>query len=89
MLDFLEKTMSTAELATSFAALILADDGVDVTVYLTLRQIHTQGMLMDDKPDKLLNLIKAANIECVETVWTILYAKALAVKSFIDLMFQA
>ena len=30
---------------------------------------------MCDKPDKLLNLIKAANVEDVEPIWTTLYAK--------------
>jgi len=29
--------MSTAELATSYAALILADDGVDITVCASIR----------------------------------------------------
>jgi hypothetical protein len=32
--------MSTAELAVSYAALILADDGVDVTV----RFLHPEGL---------------------------------------------
>jgi len=60
--------MSNAELAVSYAALILADDGVDVTA------------------DKLLTLIKAANIEDVEPIWTSLFAKALEGKDVKDLL---
>jgi hypothetical protein len=33
--------MSTAELATSYAALILADDGVDITVRSSLDSFKT------------------------------------------------
>jgi hypothetical protein len=32
--------MSTAELAASYAAIILADDGVDITVSFPLRNLH-------------------------------------------------
>ncbi|CAE7193338.1 hypothetical protein CFE70_007174 [Pyrenophora teres f. teres 0-1] len=60
--------MSNAELATSYAALILADDGVDITA------------------DKLQSLIKAANIEDVEPIWTSLFAKALEGKDVKDLL---
>ncbi|KAJ4354727.1 60S acidic ribosomal protein P1 [Ascochyta clinopodiicola] len=60
--------MSTSELATSYAALILADDGVDITA------------------DKLQSLIKAANIEEVEPIWTTLFAKALEGKDVKDLL---
>lgn len=35
--------MSTAELATSYAALILADDGVDITVRLSMTK-ELQGI---------------------------------------------
>ncbi|KAI9048682.1 hypothetical protein LZ554_007513 [Drepanopeziza brunnea f. sp. 'monogermtubi'] len=61
-------TMSNAELATSYAALILADDGVDITA------------------DKLMTLIKAANIDDVEPIWTSLFAKALEGKDVKDLL---
>ncbi|KAF1921765.1 60s acidic ribosomal protein-domain-containing protein [Ampelomyces quisqualis] len=60
--------MSTSELATSYAALILADDGVDITA------------------DKLQSLIKAANIEEVEPIWTSIFAKALEGKDIKDLL---
>ncbi|EKD13807.1 putative 60S acidic ribosomal protein P1 [Drepanopeziza brunnea f. sp. 'multigermtubi' MB_m1] len=60
--------MSNAELATSYAALILADDGVDITA------------------DKLMTLIKAANIDDVEPIWTSLFAKALEGKDVKDLL---
>jgi len=60
--------MSNAELACSYAALILADDGVDITA------------------DKLQTLIKAANVEEVEPIWTQLFAKALEGKDVKDLL---
>ncbi|KAF8474885.1 60s acidic ribosomal protein-domain-containing protein [Kalaharituber pfeilii] len=60
--------MSTAELAVSYAALILADDGVEITA------------------DKLQSLIKAANVDDVEPIWTTLFAKALEGKDVKDLL---
>ncbi|KAL2059107.1 hypothetical protein ABVK25_000399 [Lepraria finkii] len=60
--------MSHSELATSYAALILADDDVDIT------------------PDKLMTLIKAANVEEVESIWTTLFAKALEGKNVKDML---
>ncbi|KAL8720341.1 MAG: hypothetical protein Q9225_002769 [Loekoesia sp. 1 TL-2023] len=60
--------MSTSELAVSYAALILADDGLEVT------------------PDKLNSLIKAANIEDVESIWTTLFAKALEGKDVKEML---
>jgi ribosomal protein L12E/L44/L45/RPP1/RPP2 len=53
--------MSNSELATSYAALILADEGLEIT------------------SDKLFALTKAAGVE-VESIWTQLFAKALAGK---------
>ncbi|EDN09034.1 60S acidic ribosomal protein P1 [Histoplasma capsulatum] len=60
--------MSTAELASSYAALILADDGVEVTA------------------DKLQTLLKAANVQDVEPIWSTLFAKALEGKDVKDLL---
>lgn len=60
--------MSHSELAVSYAALILADDDVDIT------------------PDKLLTLIKTANVEEVEPIWTTLFAKALEGKNVKDML---
>ncbi|KAF4978988.1 hypothetical protein FZEAL_4719 [Fusarium zealandicum] len=60
--------MSHAELASSYAALILADDGVEITA------------------DKLQSLIKAANVEEVEPIWTSIFAKALEGKDVKDLL---
>lgn len=65
---------SQSELAVSYAALILADDDVDITV-----SDDTAAVLEDSdpstKPDKLLTLIKTANVEDVEPIWTTLFAK--------------
>jgi large subunit ribosomal protein LP1 len=52
-------TSTKAETIVSYAALILADEGIDIT------------------PEKLQSLLKAANIEDVEPIWTTLFAKAL------------
>ncbi|KAL2368109.1 50S ribosomal protein LP1 [Blastomyces gilchristii SLH14081] len=60
--------MSTAELAVSYAALILADDGVDVT------------------SDKLQSILKAANVQDIEPIWSSLFAKALEGKDVKDLL---
>ncbi|RGP64803.1 60s acidic ribosomal p1 [Fusarium sporotrichioides] len=60
--------MSHAELASSYAALILADDGIEITA------------------DKLQTLIKAANVEEVEPIWTSIFAKALEGKDVKDLL---
>ncbi|KAK7182656.1 hypothetical protein DPSP01_011480 [Paraphaeosphaeria sporulosa] len=57
-----------AETAVSYAALILADDGVEIT------------------PEKLQTLLKAANIEDVEPIWTTLFAKALQGKEVKDIL---
>jgi large subunit ribosomal protein LP1 len=60
--------MASPELAASYAALILADDGVEIT------------------SDKLQTLIKAANVEGVEPIWTSIFAKALDGKDIKDLL---
>lgn len=52
-------TQNTAEYAVSLAALILADESLNIT------------------PEKLQTILKAANIEDVEPIWTTLFAKAL------------
>ncbi|KAL8763594.1 MAG: hypothetical protein Q9184_000650 [Pyrenodesmia sp. 2 TL-2023] len=55
--------MSNSELAVSYAALILADDDIEVT------------------SDKLNTVIKAANIDDVESIWTTLFAKVITTSS--------
>ncbi|KAG8528013.1 uncharacterized protein KY384_006929 [Bacidia gigantensis] len=60
--------MSQSELAASYAALILADEDIDITA------------------DKLQTLIKAANVDDVEAIWTTLFAKALEGKNVKDLL---
>ncbi|WEW55414.1 60S acidic ribosomal protein P1 [Emydomyces testavorans] len=60
--------MSNPELAVSYAALILADDGVEITA------------------DKLQTLLKAANVQDVEPIWTSLFSKALEGKDVKDLL---
>ncbi|TVY26667.1 60S acidic ribosomal protein [Lachnellula hyalina] len=74
--------MSTAELAVSYAALILADDGVDVTVRFLLPEDPAHLA----HADKLQTLIKAAGVEDVEPIWTSLFAKALEGKDVKELL---
>jgi large subunit ribosomal protein LP1 len=67
--------MSTSELATSYAALILADDGVDITVRSSAVGLCAGRLTNTCQADKLQSLIKAAKIEEVEPIWTTLFAK--------------
>ncbi|KAI9754252.1 MAG: 60S acidic ribosomal protein P1 [Chaenotheca gracillima] len=85
--------MSNAELATSYAALILADDNVEITVRIP--QLVSPwleaflGSLNTDicsQADKLNAIIKAANVEEVEPIWSSLFAKALEGKDVKDLL---
>ena len=66
--------MSHSELAASYAALILADDEVEITVGL-LRTLCIYETNNSPQADKLQTLIKAANVEDVESIWTTLFAK--------------
>ena len=67
--------MSQSELAVSYAALILADENLETTV-------SSQGFgaefvwLTGEQADKLQTIIKAANVQDVESIWTTLFAKA-------------
>ena len=65
--------MSNAELATSYAALILADDGVDITVRSPQSASNTKTDLV--QADKLNTIIKAAGVPDVEPIWATLFAK--------------
>lgn len=78
--------MSTAELATSYAALILADDGVEITVREPPQglvrkcagaeiSIHLREANCQSQSDKIQTLIKAANVADVEPIWASLFAK--------------
>ena len=77
--------MSTAELATSYAALILADDGVEITVRTDpeLPRRIAQGPELAKRcradsqlqADKIQTIIKAANVADVEPIWASLFAK--------------
>jgi large subunit ribosomal protein LP1 len=78
--------MSHAELASSYAALILADDGVEITVRFNpaipstllcvcLRLLIANIVIATFQADKLQTLIKAAKVEEVEPIWTSIFAK--------------
>lgn len=67
--------MSKAELAASYAAIILADEDIQPTVS---NQDVLHSALLTEKSmqaDKLQTLIKAANVEDVEPIWATLFAK--------------
>lgn len=69
--------MSHSELATSYAALILADDDIDITV--SVRGFSCMSVALTIiQPDKLQTLIKTAKVEDVESIWTTLFAKVAA-----------
>ena len=68
--------MSTSELATSYAALILADDGVEITVRLPQFTIPGGWLTEIPQAEKLQTLITAAKVPDVEPIWTTLFAKA-------------
>lgn len=64
----LTTNINKAETVVSYAALILADEDIEIT------------------PEKLQSLLKAANIEDVEPIWTTLFAKALHGKEVKDIL---
>ena len=77
--------MSTAELACSYAALILADEDVNVTVRCSDHsQAHNSAPIRPlltsarEQAEKLQSILKAAKIEEVEPIWTSLFAKVSA-----------
>lgn len=67
--------MSHSELATSYAALILADDDVEITVGTDHCCFVLENADPGTQADKLSTLIKTANVEDVESIWTTLFAK--------------
>lgn len=67
--------MSKAELAASYAAIILADDDIQPTVSDQVALHRTLLTLQTMQADKLQTLIKAANVEDVEPIWATLFAK--------------
>jgi len=83
--------MSNAELAASYAALILADDGLDITVrscagkFQSLLSLPPLTHILS-QADKLNTLIKAAGITDVEPIWATLFAKALEGKNVKDML---
>lgn len=66
--------MSQSEIAVSYAALILADENLEPTVssYGIALEIH---LVDEQQADKLQTIIKAANVQDVESIWTTLFAK--------------
>ncbi|KAF8597543.1 hypothetical protein BDV93DRAFT_513228 [Ceratobasidium sp. AG-I] len=65
--------MASAELAATYAALILADDGIEITLNC------------NSQSDKILALTNAASVE-LEPIWASLLAKALEGKNVKDLL---
>lgn len=67
--------MSKAELAASYAAIILADDDIQPTVS-DQDSLHCTLLIPQTmQADKLQTLIKAANVDDVEPIWATLFAK--------------
>lgn len=67
--------MSKAELAASYAAIILADEDIQPTVS-NQDALHSALLTVQSmQADKLQTLIKAANVEDFEPIWATLFAK--------------
>ena len=63
-----------SEQANAYAALILADDGIEITVLSYAHSIFGIHSLLKTQVDKLQTIIKAAKVE-VEPIWSTLFAK--------------
>jgi len=78
----------SAELAFTYAALILADEGVEITVSFHFVSSILQGADVSfgiPQADKLTTLTNAAKVEA-EPIWATLLAKALEGKDIKDLL---
>lgn len=75
--------MSKAELAASYAAIILADDDIQPTVSDQDALHRTPLISQTMQADKLQTLIKAANVDDVEPIWATLFAKVRSGMDFI------
>ena len=72
---------NTAELAATYAALILADEGVEITVRIRIRMQFPIALTAHSSPrskqaDKIVAITSSASVE-VEPIWASLLAKAL------------
>ncbi|KAG5458460.1 MAG: 60s acidic ribosomal protein-domain-containing protein [Olpidium bornovanus] len=81
-----------AEQACVYAALILHDDGVDITLPWSHAALRFLALFFRNRAnahpaqsDKLAVLVKAAGVD-VESVWTNIFAKALSGKNVGDLL---
>ena len=80
-------TLSNPELAASYAALILADNGVDTTVRTTSHPKQSHPLDQPNRQsDKLKTMIKAAKVDDKEPIWCSLFAKALEGKDVKELL---
>jgi hypothetical protein len=84
--------MSSSELACTYAALILHDDGIPITVRLSFLSLPVRlmgrGMIFapsESQADKIATVVKAANVN-VESYWPGLFAKLLDTRSVDDLI---
>ena len=67
----------TSELANCYAALICADENIEITVLIIVHSIVISRdiQLTRTQVDKLQTIIKAAKVESVEPIWSTLFAK--------------
>lgn len=79
--------MSNSELAVSYAALILADENLEPTV--RSHRFALEDHLVDEQQaDKLQTIIKAANVQDVESIWTTLFAKVRFCSIFLNFVIE-
>ena len=76
---------ASTDLAPSYAALILADDGVEITVCNLYHSYIVNTHQNNQQSEKILALTNAANVE-VEPIWASLLAKALEGKDVKELL---
>lgn len=82
----LYNAQASAELAATYAALILADEGIEITVRISqVSHPYFSQLNRHMQADKILALTDAASVE-LEPIWATLLAKALEGKNVKDLL---
>ncbi|KAG8745056.1 hypothetical protein FRC10_008908 [Ceratobasidium sp. 414] len=76
--------MAAVELAATYAALILADDGIDITASTRPRLLNRHSFVVLQS-EKILAVTSAAGVD-LEPIWATLLAKALEGKNVKDLL---
>jgi large subunit ribosomal protein LP1 len=76
---------ASAELAATYGSLILADDGIDITVRKFLLLSWPAHLIVDSQSEKILAITDAAGVD-LDPIWASLLAKALEGKNVKELL---